>query len=337
MRANPLAFARPRGKGTRMVTTITERTDPQAEKWEALPLALQDSSALAMIASASPDHFYLFNLLGQYTYVSPAAARAVGLEQADFVGKTWQELDFPAEVMEPFDRARASVATTGLPRRGDIQFSPRRGAPEVTYEYILAPVRAPSTEIQAVVATMRDVTERKRAEESARYQAVHDALTGLPSRTLLRDRLQQGILAARRHRLPLAVLVLDLDEFKAVNDDFGHYVGDQLLRAVCARWEHCLRASDTLGRIGGDEFVALLPETDESGVVRAMQTLRDAVAMPWTVEGNHIVVGVSIGTAIHPRDGADADALLKHADHAMYREKRAKPGRVPRQGEASAS
>ena len=301
-----------------------ERNEHRHLHVKTFPQGSQHESALDMIASASPDQFYLFDLSGRYQYASPAAAQAVGLAQAQFVGKTWHELGFPAEVMEPFDRARESVVTTGQPWRGEIRFPFGPGARDAAHEYILAPVLSARGEIRAIVATVRDVTERKRAEDAARYQAVHDALTGLPNRVLLQDRLQQSILGAGRHRLPLAVLLLDLDYFKGVNDTFGHQIGDQVLREVCSRWKRSLRASDTLARIGGDEFVALLPETDEAGVTRAVQTLRDVTLAPWATGGSHIVVDVSIGIAIHPYDGVDADALLKHADDVMYREKRAK-------------
>lgn len=143
------------------------------------------------------------------------------------------------------------------------------------------------------------------------------------------------ILAPHRHRHPLAVLFLDSDDLKSVIDNFGHEVGDLVLRRLCARWQPILRASDTLARAGGDEFVAILPETDEAGAARALQGLRRVAASPWVLRGNRIVVPVSIGVAVHPGDRAEADVLLKHADAVMYQEKRAKSGRGIRgRGEA---
>ena len=310
-----------------MQTGTNERNEDWSKAWDLPTSAPEHGAALDVIASASPDHFYLFDLSGRYQYASPAAAQAVGLEQTQFVGKTWRELGFPAEIMEQFDRARESVIATGQPWRGEIPFPLGPGARPAAHEYILAPVLNRGGEIHGIVAAVRDVTERKRVEEMFRYQAVHDALTGLPNRVLLQDRLQQCIPIARRHRLPFAVLVLDLDDFKAVNDSFGHHAGDRLLQEVSARWERHLRASDTLARVGGDEFVALLPETDEAGAAHVVQMLHNAL-VACRSEGNHVAIRVSIGTALYPRDGGDAETLLKHADSAMYREKRTKLRRV---------
>jgi diguanylate cyclase (GGDEF)-like protein/PAS domain S-box-containing protein len=178
-----------------------------------------------------------------------------------------------------------------------------------------------------LIGSLRDISERKAETEALQYQALHDALTGLPNRTFLRDRLDQAVLAGERDLKSCGVLVLDLDGFKDVNDALGHHAGDAVLKEVARRLRGVLRKSDTVARLGGDEF-AVVPygATDvHRGIVIAdkiMQALRPPIAL----EGQPITVTASIGIAIHPQHGDDADALLRHADVAMYAAKRARSG-----------
>jgi len=171
----------------------------------------------------------------------------------------------------------------------------------------------------------RDISERKRGEEALRHQALHDALTGLPNRTLLLDRLEQALTAARRVRLPCALLLLDLDHFKEVNDTLGHQVGDALLQEVSARLRAALRAVDTVARLGGDEFAVLLPDADEAGAIGVARVLRGVLERPILVEGQPLAVEGSVGIAL-AAPTADASALLRQADVAMYMAKRAHSG-----------
>lgn len=167
-----------------------------------------------------------------------------------------------------------------------------------------------------------DITERKRQEETIRWQAYHDALTGLPNRTLLEDRLGQLLAMSGRQSHPLAVMFIDLDRFKQVNDTLGHDCGDRLLQTVTQRLTRCLRAEDTVARLGGDEFAALLPGLETSKDAAAVaQKLLEALAEPVGLAGQEVFVSGSIGVSLSPQDGHDAITLLKHADAAMYRAK----------------
>lgn len=177
----------------------------------------------------------------------------------------------------------------------------------------------------ATLAVLRDITEQKHAAEQLKHQALHDALTGLPNRTLLRDRLQQAILSAQRYSAPLALLLMDLNRFKEVNDTFGHHYGDLLLQQLGARLQRVLRASDTVARLGGDEFAIILPATDAAGAAQAIPRVQAALREPLVVEGQTLEVGASIGIALYPQHGEDDATLLRHADVAMYVAKR---GRV---------
>jgi diguanylate cyclase (GGDEF)-like protein len=150
------------------------------------------------------------------------------------------------------------------------------------------------------------------------YQATHDSLTDLPNRTLLQDRLQQAILVAKRVNKPFALLIMDLDRFKEINDTLGHHNGDAVLRQIGQRLRETLRESDTMARMGGDEFAALLPETDFDGALQAARNLLAALKAQFVVEGLTIEVGMSIGIAFFPDHGEDLKTLIQHADVAMY-------------------
>jgi diguanylate cyclase (GGDEF)-like protein len=170
--------------------------------------------------------------------------------------------------------------------------------------------------------TARDITQSKSAEKVIRFQAYHDLLTRLPNRSLLNDRLEVAIAHSLRFGRQLAVLFLDLDRFKNINDSFGHSVGDMLLKAVSTRLQNCLRAGDTLSRFGGDEFVLLLPEVDgPTDVEKVAQKIIDTVQLPFDLENQKIFISVSIGIAFFPEFGGSPDELIKHADTAMYQAK----------------
>lgn len=169
--------------------------------------------------------------------------------------------------------------------------------------------------------------ELRQARDAAHYQALHDGLTGLPNRVLLGDRLEQAVLAADRDSVGLALLVLDLDRFKDVNDTLGHHTGDELLQQVAARLCGLVRASDTVARLGGDEFAIVLPTAGDTLIAtRLARTIVQALDQPFTVDGRHVSVGASIGVAIYPEHGQDPKTLLRRADVAMYIAKRAGGG-----------
>ncbi len=172
--------------------------------------------------------------------------------------------------------------------------------------------------------TILDITDRKVAQEQMEYQAYHDILTGLPNRLLFRDRIEIALAHAKRHRTNAAVMFLDLDQFKLVNDTLGHTVGDGLLQEVANRLVVSIRADDTVARMGGDEFTVLLTDIKETGSSAIVaQKLLDAISRPMVIEGHELYVTTSIGVALFPDDGSDAETLLRRSDSAMYRAKEA--------------
>jgi diguanylate cyclase (GGDEF)-like protein/PAS domain S-box-containing protein len=173
-----------------------------------------------------------------------------------------------------------------------------------------------------MIGVSQDITERKRQEEEARFLAYHDTLTGLPNRRLLDDRLRQAVFLAQRRDARVALMVVDLDHFKQVNDALGHRAGDAVLREAANRIAGCLRKADTLARHGGDEFVVVIPDLQLDGdcQVVAEKILRSLVP-PFRVDGRDFTIGASIGVSLYPVDAGDGEALLRNADVAMYRAK----------------
>jgi len=181
-----------------------------------------------------------------------------------------------------------------------------------------------------VIVMLSDVTERKRTEEELAYKATHDLLTGLPNRMLFKDRF--GVAMAQAHRVhkKLAVIFVDLDRFKEVNDTLGHDAGDGLLYVVGNRLIDLVRKTDTVARMGGDEFLLLLSDMDQvDDAITAAQKVQDVLQAPFIVEGHKIFIGASMGIAIYPDDGTDVDSLVSHADKAMYEAKQGKHNSYP--------
>jgi diguanylate cyclase (GGDEF)-like protein/PAS domain S-box-containing protein len=201
-------------------------------------------------------------------------------------------------------------------------WSMRRNAEEYPVWVALTAIRDSDNRIANYMAILSDITDRKRVEEHTRHLAEHDFLTDLPNRVLFLDRLHQALATARRRNTKLAVMFLDLDRFKAINDSFGHQVGDSVLKEVAARLSKCVRGVDTVSRQGGDEFVVIL--ADIGGVDQAAHvagSVMQAVSQPIAIGEHEIGLSVSIGISICPSDGEDVDTLLKNADVAMYHAK----------------
>jgi len=200
----------------------------------------------------------------------------------------------------------------------------RKDGHPIYCEWYNSALRDVDGKLVSILSLVQDVTLRIEAEAQLRDAAVHDALTGLPNRLSLMVRLENAVTVAKRNGAVLALLFIDLDKFKPVNDQYGHAVGDKLLQAVAARLRPCVREADTLARLGGDEFVVLL-QSDVSRVTPAFtaQRIAEALQQPYEIDGYHIEIGASIGVSLFPDDADDADRLLARADAAMYRVKHA--------------
>lgn len=200
---------------------------------------------------------------------------------------------------------------------------------EFAIEDSAAPIRDKDGKILGCVMVFHDVSEKRRLIQQISWQAGHDTLTNLPNRVLLGDRLKQGIASAQRENKLLAVCLLDLDEFKPVNDQYGHEVGDRLLVEVSERLVVALRGGDTVARLGGDEFILLLNDLKNMDEMEpALARILTAISAPYLIQGIPIVVSASIGVAVYPFDDSDPDTLMRHADQGMYLAKQSGRNRV---------
>lgn len=263
---------------------------------------------------------------GQLTYVSPAVERLRGYTVAEVLRQHICETMTPDSaqlVQAQIDLSRKLVAE-GQPYPEFVaELEQRHKAGHTIWvEIKTSGIYDEQGDFIGIVGVARDLTERKKAEAQIKHLAQHDSLTGLPNRLLFRDRLAQALLSCSRQQRQLAVLLLDLNSFKPVNDQYGHGVGDELLIAIGERLRQLLRASDTVARLGGDEFVVLLPQLDQpQQVALVMAKISQALSQPFVLSVGPLQVGCSIGQAVFPADGADLDALLMVADQRMYQQK----------------
>jgi len=257
--------------------------------------------------------------------VNPAFTAITGYAAADIVGATLASLPWgedPGGVHESGFYESIWSQLDGINHwQGEVA-ARRKGGERYPAWVALTTIRDPRGEAVSYMAMLSDISERKRAEDRVRHQAEHDPLTGLPNRALFLDRMHHALATWRRQRDNFAVLFLDLDRFKAVNDNNGHQAGDAVLREVAARLRSCVRRVDTISRLGGDEFVILLADIGGADqAAHVANAVMQAVARPIEVGGSHLTLSASIGVAICPTDGVDVDTLMHHADVAMYHAK----------------
>lgn len=279
------------------------------------------SQEFQALVDNAPDVIVRFDRELRFLYANPAIEPFVGRSHHEVLGRTWDELGFENGlgkawqhvVQEVFANGKESEAEwmLDLPGQGRRYFHSRA-----------VPERNMENNIVSVLMIARDISERKSHEIQLRHQATHDALTGLPNRVLVLDRLQQSMQHAQRNGHHLAVVYLDVDHFKNVNDTLGHAAGDELLQQVSTRLAATLRAVDTVGRQGGDEFILLLPDISRSlEIASVAEKILAVLSFPFLVGEREVHVSASLGVAVYPADGEDAEVLLSRADIAMYRAK----------------
>ena len=262
---------------------------------------------------------------GRVTYLNPVAERMTGWSRDQASGRM---LSAVFNIVDGDTRESAPIPVQLAVRQGRTASLPhnsvliRRDGFEFPIEDSIAPIHEPSGQVTGAVMVFRDVSKARAMEAKLSHLAQHDFLTGLPNRMLLMDRLDQAIARARRHGRRVAVLFLDLDGFKHINDSLGHAVGDRLLQNTGKRLAAAVRASDTVSRQGGDEFVVVLCEVEEpQNVARHAEKILAALSAPHALAGGETHVDASIGISFFPDDGQDAEALIRCADTAMYRAK----------------
>jgi diguanylate cyclase (GGDEF)-like protein/PAS domain S-box-containing protein len=271
---------------------------------------LVESSADAIVVHRS----------GFIVYANPAALRLLGARDVhELIGRNVLEFVVPEEREIVIERMKLVNKPGGYAPLIEEKFLRLDGTTVDVEVYGTATIY---NGVNATMVVARDISDRKRAEEQIRYLGQHDILTGLPNRALLADRLAQTIARAQRHQSFFALLFLDLDNFKTINDSYGHRAGDEFLRQVAERLKSRVRAIDTVSRQGGDEFIILLNElTHPEDAVTIARDICERLSEPLEIEGVQVHASASIGIAVYPRDGDSADALLRNADIAMYHAK----------------
>jgi len=275
---------------------------------------------LATIVESSTDAIIGKTLDGIILSWNQAAERMYGYTAEEVIGR-------PITLLAPPERADEAERLLARVRQGERieNFETRRRRKDGKQLYVsltISPIRDAIGTIRGASTIARDISERKRTEARIRYLAHHDALTGLPNRLLFRDRIGHAIAQARRAHKQAAVLFLDLDGFKHINDSLGHEIGDKLLRMTARRLEGCLRHGDSVARLGGDEFVISLSDlTDNRDAMPIAEKVLQALREPFHVQQHELHISGSIGISLCPADGEDADVLMRAADAAMYHAK----------------
>ena len=303
-----------------LLTFVSQHVATALERTRAAEALRESENRFRTLAETAPCGIFIYQ--GEcFRYVNAAAAAISGYSREDLVGKTMWDLVHP--------ESRDLVRERGLARqRGEAVTSRyefrivRRDREERWVDFSAATLTYEGA--PAAIGIAIDVTERRQAEERIRDLAYHDPLTGLPNRMLFADRLEVALAQAHRQGQRLALLFLDVDRFKAVNDALGHAFGDLLLRGIAERLRALVREGDTVARLSGDEFVLLLPGVGRGNdAARVAEKILEALREPFLLDGRELAVSASVGSAVYPEDCCDAEALLHAADQAMYRAKQA--------------
>jgi diguanylate cyclase (GGDEF)-like protein/PAS domain S-box-containing protein len=275
---------------------------------------------LSSVVEHATDIVYITDRRGVIEYVNPGFERATGYSRAEAIGKT-PRLVKSGQHSEEFYQSLWSNVLRGREFR-ELFVNRRKDGSLFYEEKTITPIRNEVNEVTHLVSTGKDVSERVLGQEKINYLAHHDNLTGLPNRTQFSLRLSEALARTRRNEKLLALMFLDLDHFKRINDSLGHDVGDALLRQAAERLKANVRETDIVGRLGGDEFTVILESINHvNNVIAIAQKLVYAVGQPFVIGAHTLHVSVSIGITLYPLDDSEADLLTKNADMAMYHAK----------------
>ena len=308
--------------------------------WEntAMRMRLEHSERLhRYFVDNSPDLIFALDPQGRFRFVNDRVVSMLGYSREEFCGMHYSAIIDEQHLLHvkwalgerrAGERASRDVEVKLIPKGTDADPQPDETVTTVALSTVgiydeVADGSRSGRRFLGTYGVARDISARLRAEQIVEFHAFHDALTGLPNRTLFRDRLSHAIAEMRRRRKSLAVLFIDLDRFKLVNDTYGHLKGDHLLQQTASRLRKCLRETDTLSRIGGDEFVALIPDLEARQDVEAIaRKILHELAEPFSLGNEPFRTSVSIGVAVYPGDGPNEEELIRSADLAMYQAKR---------------
>lgn len=283
------------------------------------PELAQKYSLLQAIIEAASDAIFLQDTQGRFVIANGACAKMLGRSAQEVINKDIRQV-LPPEMAQLVMDANKRILETGKPQIFEDTFE--AGGTAKTYSTVRAPCNDDGGQLIGVIGIARDITDDKDNEARLKHQANHDSLTGLPNRALLLDRIEHAIDHAHRNHSQLAIMFVDLDRFKSINDTFGHEAGDTLLVDVAGRLKACVRRDDTVARLGGDEFIIVLENlSHEEAVIKVAQKVLEEMESPFEISGRQLFITASVGISLFPRDGVDGKALLKRADDALYRAK----------------
>lgn len=309
------------------ILRINRRLSRALADSEAAHQALQVSETRhRLLADNASDVIWTTDLEGRFTYVSPSVEKLRGYTASEVVEQSIEQRLTPASTPVALDGIGRLVQAirAGQPAqtfRAELE-QPCKNGSTVWTEISVSAMRDETGQVIGLLGLSRDIGVRRETEELLRQMAQHDPLTRLPNRALFSDRLQQALADARRNQTKLAVMFVDFDNFKPINDSLGHAVGDLLLQEAALRMQACIRQSDTVARIGGDEFVVLLRHIENiNNAQQVGDKIRLALCQPFELAGQVLGISASIGIALYPEHGNDEIELAKQADLAMYRAK----------------
>lgn len=295
----------------------------QSEKWH------------RFLVNTSPDFIYTLDNEGRFTFVNERVESLLGFRRDELVGRHYSEIIFEEDMFRAehvFNERRADARAS---RNVELRLKCNAGQQrprvmngryrtvEVTatgmYEF---PETRFETRFMGTYGVVKDISDRKQAEETVHYQTYHDLLTGLPNRAKFRDHLGRALVYGKRKQAPLSIMILDLDNFRVINDSLGHGVGDELLIHIASRLRQCIRDDDILARLGGDEFALLMPDaTSRLEITVAGHKVIEALNEPLRIKGHELYITASVGASFAPEDGAVADTLIRQTEIAMYQAK----------------
>jgi diguanylate cyclase (GGDEF)-like protein/PAS domain S-box-containing protein len=308
----------------KLLGIVTSAIGVEEERKKALAAMKENEATLRSITGSARDAIIMIDGEGRTSFWNESASQIFGWNEAEALGSDLHAMILPGRYQEAFGEWITRLAATGTGNAVGETFelqAMRKDGSEVPVEVSLSAARIKGQ--WNAVGIIRDITERKRAEAEIEHMAYHDALTGLPNRLLLDDRLSQAIAHAGRLENMVGVLFFDLDNFKSINDSLGHPIGDLLLKKVVERLGQRLRKSDTIARMGGDEFIVVLSDIQApEDAAHAARIFLDAFSEPFQLDGQEIYTSASMGISLYPIDGANTATLLKNADIAMYQSKK---------------
>jgi diguanylate cyclase (GGDEF)-like protein/PAS domain S-box-containing protein len=272
------------------------------------------SQAAVGLAHAAPD--------GRWLMVNQKLCRILGYSQSELLNMRDRDITHPDDLLVDENQGRRQRSRALSETSYEKRYRHKDGH-YIWVNFTSSPVPDANGQPKYYSTVVEDISRRKRVEDQLQHLANHDALTSLPNRSLLQDRLSQAVAYANRLGKSVALMVIDLDRFKNLNDSLGHHAGDQILIDIARRLSSHLLDGDTVGRLGGDEFVLVLADCAEEGATMRAQQALELVAQPMVIEGHDFYPSGSIGISLYPRDGQDSQTLLKNADTAMYRAKEA--------------